>query len=440
MNDAILILCSRPESRRLPEKVFRKAAGKSLLELIDHRASMIQPLDSMRVLAIPTGLNNNALDRYSKQWTGAVAEGDPESPLHRMAEVLSYSAAEWVIRVTHDDPLIDPRTAKELLDACRNTPNCGYGYSPGIIDGAGIEVIHRDNLLHAAKNSGPTEYVSYHVRGKGTPRPKIVQVRPRPEIRRDYRLTIDYPEDMNLLKIVLREVGPDASADAVCDFLDRNAHLALINKMPVATIYTCVHNGSKYIEDTLRSIINEVIQFDDVEFILVDDASTDDTLVKATRVLFGIKHKLIINEENIGLASSCNIALSESRGRFIMRVDADDMLMPGMLNRLYGKINNKRAAVVYPAYLELTESGSGTVIDPSVNHHAGCALFDKTMLNEVRFTDGLRNWDSLDVYNRIKARYPVAYHNEPLWFYRRHGSNMSIPSPEREAEKRRIAK
>lgn len=437
---ALLIVCSRPQSSRLPEKVFRTAGGRSLIGHIWQRVRRIPGV--FPILALPRGISPEGVHGYGSDWAGEVTYGNPESPLHRMADLCNlFPAIPWIVRVTHDDPLIDAKTITDLLDACEKTPNCGYGISPGIVNGAGVEVIHRDNLLHAAAHqTEPTEFVSYYVRGKGLPRPVVVKLKPRASIRRDYRLTIDYAEDLQLLQIVLRALGPDATNDAICSFLDRNPHLLRINRLPEVSIYTCAYNASKWIERSMISVLNSMEA--STEFILVDDASTDDTVVKATRILHKAPYKLILNQRNLGLASSSNIAIAAARGRYIMRLDADDAMRPAAMSKMLDRIKSKGAAVVYPAYEHIDGKGNRMddgVQDPAENHHAGCALMDRNMLNEVRFTEGLRNWDSLDLYRRLREKFPVAYIREPLWYYRRHRSQMSRPSAEREKAKERIA-
>ena len=115
-DDVILILCSRPESRRLPRKVFAKAAGVSIL---GHIANRVSAVGAHCVLAIPDDYGVGVLSEYKDCWDriGYIFSGSSDSPLHRMAAVLkgSNKKYQWVIRITHDDPIIDATEVRNLV-------------------------------------------------------------------------------------------------------------------------------------------------------------------------------------------------------------------------------------------------------------------------------------------------------------------------------------
>lgn len=91
-----------------------------------------------------------------------------------------------------------------------------------------------------------------------------------------------------------------------------------------------VYNGADYIEEAINSIL--VQTFDQFEFILIDDGSSDnsDEIIKRyqdNRIVF-IKHKV-----NKGLVESLNSGLSNAKGKYIARMDQDDVAMPTRLAR-----------------------------------------------------------------------------------------------------------
>lgn len=432
--DAVIVICSRPESRRLPGKVFKQIAGVSALR---HILTRTRSANIRTILAVPP-LVATEYSHYAENGVEIVT-GDADSPLHRMASVINRweSPPKFVIRITHDDILIDVETILELLTEC-DRQDAGYGISQGIVEGAGVEVIRSDNIISAARRvKFPTEYISYFVKGEGTPYPKIVKLKPRKSIQRPYRLTMDYPADAQVLEVVLRNVGANATLDRVCEFLDLNPYILNLNRLPEVTIYTCAYNAGKWIQSAMLSAYWACTA--SMEYIIVDDHSNDDTLLEITRTLQE-DTRLILNDRNKGLASSCNIALSEARGKYVLRLDADDVILAGSINKMLRVAQEKNAAIVYPGYHEVNADGSVIKHEcsPSIHHHAGCALMSRDFINEVKFKDELRHWDSLELYNRIKDRYPVAYLNEPCWLYRRHDKNLSTPSELREQEKKKI--
>lgn len=86
-----------------------------------------------------------------------------------------------------------------------------------------------------------------------------------------------------------------------------------------------VKNGMPYLADAVKSILNQ--SYENFEFIIVDDASTDNTpiFLKST-----IDHRIMFikNKKNLGLAASLNKALKIAKGEYIARMDADDISLP----------------------------------------------------------------------------------------------------------------
>lgn len=423
MIDHLAIICSRIQSSRLPGKAFKKIAGRPAIEHIIKRLwadniKLVIAVPKSDLIEYQTRLSHTGVD---------IVSGNADSPLHRTYDVARmYNNPKWIIRITQDDIITDTKSIWELLGKCEQEDS-GYGRTGGIVDGADCEVIRFENLEYAARNKiEPTEFTTYFVKGEGLPYPKITNYEVRADIRRDYRLTIDYPEDAKALEVVLRSIGPDASVDSICYFLDHNPQVLAINRLPELSIYTCAHNSESYIQQTMMSVLGSDIP--KMEYIVVDDYSTDGTLKEMSRHFSDPRVKIILNEENKGLASSSNIALSACRGKYVMRIDSDDILLPHNFSENLWAIKNKikaGASMVYTGYYEMDEQGirGNEIVDPKINHHAGCAIMSKSIVNEFRFRDGLRHWDGLDLYKRMGAK--ADYFDYPLWLYRKHNKSMS---------------
>ena len=85
-----------------------------------------------------------------------------------------------------------------------------------------------------------------------------------------------------------------------------------------------VYNEEKNVSYAVQSILNQT--FKDWEFIIVDDNSTDDTnhIIKQL-ISSDDRIKLFKNAQNVGLASSLNFAIQNAHGKYIARMDADDI-------------------------------------------------------------------------------------------------------------------
>ena len=92
-----------------------------------------------------------------------------------------------------------------------------------------------------------------------------------------------------------------------------------------------VYNGEKYIKKCLDSITNQT--YKDLEILVINDGSTDDT----ERVVKSIKDKRIrlINQKNMGLSLSRNVAIEKFKGDYIFFVDSDDFIEKDTIEYLY---------------------------------------------------------------------------------------------------------
>jgi glycosyltransferase involved in cell wall biosynthesis len=99
--------------------------------------------------------------------------------------------------------------------------------------------------------------------------------------------------------------------------------------IPCVSVLMPVHNAGVHLEPAVRSILAQ--SFSDFEFIVVDDASTDGS----DRVLasFGDPRiRVVRSETNLGVVGALNLGLDCCRGRYVARMDADDLSHPDRLS------------------------------------------------------------------------------------------------------------
>ncbi len=101
--------------------------------------------------------------------------------------------------------------------------------------------------------------------------------------------------------------------------------------MPAVTVLMGVHNGEAFLAETLASVAAQ--DFEDYEFLIVDDASSDGTAAMLAKAATSDPRiRILTNEANIGLTRSLNRGLGEAGGEFIARIDADDICLPNRLS------------------------------------------------------------------------------------------------------------
>ena len=101
------------------------------------------------------------------------------------------------------------------------------------------------------------------------------------------------------------------------------------------SVVMSVYNAEKYLKEAIDSILNQTYQ--DFEFIIVNDCSDDRSLAILKNYEKSYKSiRLINNSENLGLTKNLNRALAISKGKYIARMDADDI---SELNRFERQID-----------------------------------------------------------------------------------------------------
>jgi GT2 family glycosyltransferase len=99
----------------------------------------------------------------------------------------------------------------------------------------------------------------------------------------------------------------------------------------VSVVIPCF-NYARYLPDAVESVLTQ--QGVDVDVIVVDDASTDESLAVARRLAErDPRVRVLGNPANSGPVDTFNRGLAEAKGEFLVRLDADDLLTPGSLSR-----------------------------------------------------------------------------------------------------------
>jgi len=99
--------------------------------------------------------------------------------------------------------------------------------------------------------------------------------------------------------------------------------------LPISVLMA-VHNGSGHVHAAIDSILRQT--FNDFEFIIVDDGSTDDTKEIIKRYQ-DVDHRIrLISVAHAGQTRALNVGLIQCQGRYIARQDADDVSLPRRLS------------------------------------------------------------------------------------------------------------
>ncbi len=92
---------------------------------------------------------------------------------------------------------------------------------------------------------------------------------------------------------------------------------------PFISVLMSVYNSEKYLEESIESILNQT--YTNFEFIIVNDGSTDNSLKIIQEYMAKDERIVLISRENKGLPYSLNEGIKKARGKYIARMDADDI-------------------------------------------------------------------------------------------------------------------
>lgn len=204
---------------------------------------------------------------------------------------------------------------------------------------------------------------------------------------------------------------------------------------PKVTVYITSYNYDKYLQEAIESVFNQV--FRDWELLLINDGSTDRTQ-KIMEKYKDERRIRIFNTGNIGLQKVANFVIRNSRGDYIIRLDADDIFDKHILFVLSHHLNeNKDVALVFPDYYLIDDqkgiimheirnpiAGNKKLLDMPA--HGACTMVRKSVLKSIGgYREDLAAQDGLDIWTRITKKYKCLNINLPLFYYRKHGENMT---------------
>ena len=144
-------------------------------------------------------------------------------------------------------------------------------------------------------------------------------------------------------------------------------------KYPAAALVSVIipaYNAQRFIERTLVSVLNQ--SHKEIEVIVVDDGSTDDTAAIVRRIGTGDSRIRLVQQKNAGVAAARNFGIQLSHGAYVAPVDADDLWHPSKLEkqlRVFDAGGNE-LGLVYTLYRTI-DAEDRLILTPTRTHPAG---------------------------------------------------------------------
>ena len=196
--------------------------------------------------------------------------------------------------------------------------------------------------------------------------------------------------------------------------------------MPKLSVIVPVYNVEKYIVECVCSLLEQTL--DDVEYIFVNDCSTDRSIEVLQNVIDKYPQRkeritIIHNNTNLGSSTSRNVGISKAKGEYVIFCDSDDYVEKVAYEEMYMTAIEKHADVVACGIGYYDENGQclsnelynkEKVTKDSLNdlstieggiYSSSCnKMVRRSFLidNKISFADGIAMWD--DLYITIKYR------------------------------------
>ena len=203
----------------------------------------------------------------------------------------------------------------------------------------------------------------------------------------------------------------------------------------LVTVYITNFNYGKFIKQAIESVLMQTEQ--SFELIIIDDGSTDNSreIIEKYKDLKNIR---IVYQKNKGLNVTNNIALRAARGKYIVRLDADDYFSPNALELLLEKLeSDSKLGMVFPDYFIVDTQGE--VLERQKRHdfdnevklfdqaaHGACTMIRVQFLREIGgYDESFSCQDGYELWVKFTSKFKVSNINEPLFYYRKHGKNLT---------------
>ncbi|HEV7370440.1 glycosyltransferase family 2 protein [Arenibaculum sp.] len=210
-------------------------------------------------------------------------------------------------------------------------------------------------------------------------------------------------------------------------------------RIPLVSILMPARDAAPWITGAIDSLLTQTLA--DWELVLVDDGSTDGTADIASRFA-DERLTLLRNAVARGPARALDQALAVARGRFLARLDADDIALPERLARQVAFLERQPETGVCGSDMTVFSDGDASAVHwryPTCPDDLHCALLatnplshptvmivrDRVPAQELRYDQAFTCTEDFDLWARLAGATRFANIPEPLVRHRRHATNVS---------------
>ena len=228
----IITITARTKSRRLPLKALRLINGKPMIQQLIERLKRAKLADDIVLCTSPRPQDTVLVD-YAEKLNISYFRGDATDVLKRLYDAATSFSAEFIVSTTADNPLTDPVYIDRIIEEYRHT-DADYITCLDLPLGAFSYGVKREAMekVLSLKKERDTEIWGHYF--KDTSLFKVEEIEVEKELAHpEFRLTVDTPEDLKLMREVYRSLQKDDEAfglSEVVSFLKHNPQLLEVNR------------------------------------------------------------------------------------------------------------------------------------------------------------------------------------------------------------------
>ena len=209
---------------------------------------------------------------------------------------------------------------------------------------------------------------------------------------------------------------------------------------PTISVVMSVFNGERFLAQAVESILHQT--FRDFEFVIIDDGSTDNTAAILSRYASDDARMRVFRQENAGRTASLNIGIRLAQGKYIARMDADDISLPHRLKEQADFLNHHPEVGLLSAAYDLMgpdnkilstirlPAGDPEIRTRMLDYNAMChpavTMRKDIVLSAGGYRRAFSESEDYDLWLRMAERTRLANLEEVVLRYRIHSGQASI--------------
>ncbi len=208
-----------------------------------------------------------------------------------------------------------------------------------------------------------------------------------------------------------------------------------------------VYNSENHIKSAIESILNQ--SYSHFEFLIINDGSTDDSekIIKSyqdNRIVF------INNEKNLGLTKSLNIGIKKAKGKYIARMDADDISLPQRIKKQLDFLQNNQDYTAIGSSVERIDDNSKHIENWLLKsppekifyllHFRNCLIHSSMMYKREDvikvglYNEKIKFAQDYDLWIKLSNFSKIAILDEVLLKFRKTSHGISVKKEKQQAE------